>query len=105
MIPIALRSAWIFWVSAAGVIYAYAGYPLLVWLLSFGHAPWVPALLVIVNAMAAIAMAGLGAPRLRQVEQRIPEDARHPADQRHVVPRDRTEARLLRDDPVRAERG
>lgn len=37
------------------------GYPLLVWLLSFGHAPWVPALLVIVNWMAAIAMAGLGA--------------------------------------------
>jgi len=27
-------SAWIFWVSAAGVIYAYAGYPLLVWLLA-----------------------------------------------------------------------
>ena len=29
----------------------------------------------------------------------------HPADQRHVVPRNRTKARLFRDDPVRAERG
>ena len=35
-------SAWIFWLSAAGVVYAYAGYPLLVWLLA-EPLPGVPA--------------------------------------------------------------
>ena len=37
------------------------GYPLLVWLLSLGHATWVPTLLVVVNWLALIAMAALGA--------------------------------------------
>jgi hypothetical protein len=36
------------------------GYPFIVWLLSFGHARWVPALLVIVNVAAAAAMAAFG---------------------------------------------
>jgi hypothetical protein len=36
------------------------GYPFIVWLLSLGHARWVPALLVIVNIAAAAAMAAFG---------------------------------------------
>ena len=35
-------------------------YPFIVWLLSLGHARWVPALLVIVNIVAAAAMAAFG---------------------------------------------
>src|ERR1019366_1157154 len=35
-------------------------YPFIVWLLSLGHARWVPALLVIVNIAAAAAMAAFG---------------------------------------------
>ncbi len=36
------------------------GYPMLVWMLSLGHAAWVPALLVAVNIAAASAMASFG---------------------------------------------
>jgi hypothetical protein len=35
-------------------------YPLIVWLLSLGHATWIPWLLVIVNILAAAAMAAFG---------------------------------------------
>lgn len=35
-------------------------YPMIVWMLSLGHVRWVPALLVIVNLIAAAAMAGFG---------------------------------------------
>jgi hypothetical protein len=36
------------------------GYPLIVWLLAFGHVTWIPWLLVIVNIIAASAMAAFG---------------------------------------------
>ncbi len=44
-------------------------YPFLVWLLSFGQARWVPALLVAVNIAAAAALAGFGGAFAKRVGQ------------------------------------
>ena len=43
------------------------GYPLIVWLLSLGNASWVPALLVVVNLAAVVAIGACGAAIARSV--------------------------------------